>query len=146
LGAAGRFGFMGQGCSLPTGVLPSVTRQPDHLTALLDGLVARIIDGVLEGIATTVQPEPQHPPPLLDRQALARALTVSLPTVDRLRREEGMPTIWVLESPRFDLREVLEWLRKQKAEQPSEIRAKYLDVEPESEGEAEGEDACKSAG
>lgn len=47
---------------------------------------------------------------LLDREALARALSVSLPTIDRLRRA-GMPTTWVVQAPRFELSAVLEWLR-----------------------------------
>lgn len=53
---------------------------------------------------------------LLDRAALAKALTVSMPTIDRLRHA-GMPTTWVIESPRFHLDEVIAWLR---AQRPSE--------------------------
>ena len=49
-------------------------------------------------------------PVLLDRERLARALSVSLPTVDRLRAA-GMPTVWVVQAPRFELAAVLEWIR-----------------------------------
>lgn len=52
-------------------------------------------------------------PSLLDRQQLAQALGVSVPTVDRLRRK-GLPTVWVVDAPRFELRGVLDWLAQLK--------------------------------
>jgi hypothetical protein len=45
------------------------------------------------------------PPSLLDGQQVAKALGVSLHTVDRLRRE-GFPTTWIVDVPRFELRSV----------------------------------------
>jgi len=50
-------------------------------------------------------------PALLDRERLARALSVSLPTVDRLRRL-GLPTLMIVQAPRFELAAVIEWLAK----------------------------------
>lgn len=54
-----------------------------------------------------------QPLALLDRQQLAHALNLSIPTVDRLRRK-GLPTTWILEAPRFEMRAVLDWLAELK--------------------------------
>jgi hypothetical protein len=47
---------------------------------------------------------------VLDRAGLAAALAVSLPTIDRWRRE-GMPSIQRGEVYRFEIDRVLAWLR-----------------------------------
>jgi hypothetical protein len=47
---------------------------------------------------------------LLDRRGLAEALNVSLPTLDRLRRD-GCPELLLGDAPRFEIERVLEWLR-----------------------------------
>jgi hypothetical protein len=52
---------------------------------------------------------------LLDRAGLSRALAVSVPTVDKLRRRPGFPTLWIMDAPRFDLGEVLTWLKAESA-------------------------------
>ncbi|MBE7480224.1 MAG: hypothetical protein HS104_09600 [Polyangiaceae bacterium] len=55
----------------------------------------------------------RKPPALLSRAALADALGISLPTVDRMRREQGFPQWGVVgEAPRFELAAVLGWLRR----------------------------------
>ncbi len=59
-------------------------------------------------------------PALLDRQALARALGVSLGTLDRLRRE-GLPTVRVCDSPRFLLSDVVDWLRCRHQDPPLRV-------------------------
>lgn len=48
-------------------------------------------------------------PSLVDREGLAKALGCSVGTVDRLR-DDGMPTLAVGDSPRFQLSVVLTWL------------------------------------
>jgi hypothetical protein len=73
-------------------------------TAQLHALVA---DAVTEALAAH---EPTTPPALLDQSALALALGTSTRTVYTLR-QQGLPTVWLLESPRFELGEVLAWLR-----------------------------------
>jgi hypothetical protein len=50
------------------------------------------------------------PAPLLDRAGLARALDVSIATIDRLVLK-GCPFVMVLDCRRFDLDEVKPWLR-----------------------------------
>lgn len=49
-------------------------------------------------------------PALLDRNGIAQALGVSSSTVDRLRRE-GMPSILIGDSPRFEIEPCLAFLR-----------------------------------
>jgi hypothetical protein len=49
-------------------------------------------------------------PALDDREAHARWLGVSLGTLDKLRRD-GLPTLWVADSPRFERSATREWLK-----------------------------------
>jgi hypothetical protein len=49
-------------------------------------------------------------PGLDDRDAHARWLGVSLGTLDKLRRD-GLPTLWVADSPRFERSATREWLK-----------------------------------
>lgn len=69
--------------------------------------VERIRDELLEALAEARAPQA---PALLDRRGLAAALGISPTGVDRLRAE-GLPTIMVVESPRFDLADCLAWLK-----------------------------------
>lgn len=48
---------------------------------------------------------------VLDRRGLARALSCSVKTLDRLRAQPGFPELPVLDSPRFELAAVLTYLR-----------------------------------
>lgn len=54
-------------------------------------------------------------PKLLDRTRLAQQLCCSPSHVDTLRGR-GLPTIYVGESPRFELNEVLTWMRQNKVD------------------------------
>lgn len=49
-------------------------------------------------------------PGLLDIVALSKALKTSATTIHKLRAT-GLPTIFVGDAPRFELSEVLEWLK-----------------------------------
>jgi len=51
---------------------------------------------------------------LATREECAQFLNISPRSLDTLRLK-GLPTLWVLESPRFDLRDVRAWVAKQKA-------------------------------
>ena len=57
---------------------------------------------------------PPKAPALVDRAGTAAALGVSLATVDRLRLA-GCPVIWVCGAPRFEIADVLAWLRSRPA-------------------------------
>jgi hypothetical protein len=81
----------------------------DALVGELAERVADVLEGRLEerlaGLAERASPR------LLDRRGLATALGVCADTVDKLRKE-GLPTIMVVDSPRFDLEgDVLPWLK-----------------------------------
>jgi hypothetical protein len=78
-----------------------VTLSADEFRVLISEAVA----GALEAIGPTGQA-----PALLDRAGLARAFDVSLATLDRLRAE-GCPELRLGDAPRFELSEVLGWLR-----------------------------------
>jgi hypothetical protein len=54
---------------------------------------------------------PKTGPTLLDRRGLAAELGCGVDTLDKLRRE-GLPTLMLGDSPRFELAAVLEWLRE----------------------------------
>lgn len=64
---------------------------------------------VREAVEAALEEHDGQPPALLDRKQLAQALGVSMPTLDRLRRK-GLPTVWLVDAPRFELRAVLDWL------------------------------------
>jgi hypothetical protein len=66
-----------------------------------------VADCVLETLADH---EPQQRPSLLDQAALAREFGCSTRTILTLRKE-GLPTIMLGDSPRFELAVALEWLR-----------------------------------
>lgn len=53
-------------------------------------------------------------PTLLDRTALARALSCSASHVDNMRRA-GLPTVFLGEAPRFLLSDVLAWIKTQRS-------------------------------
>ncbi len=77
----------------------------DLTEADLEALVERCIDAAL----AEMQPAPA--PALLDRQGLARALSCSTKTLDRLRSEPNFPESPLYDAPRFELAFVLAWLR-----------------------------------
>jgi hypothetical protein len=81
-----------------------VVTSPAELAALIRDAVANALEAM---------PGPSTPH-LLDRRGLAEALGCCPDTVDKLRKE-GLPTVWVVDSPRFELDRVLEWLRERPA-------------------------------
>lgn len=72
----------------------------DDLEALIDRRLAVTLD--------ELRAEPA--PALLDRQKLAHALSCSVKHIDRLRAE-GLPELLLGDLPRFELSEVLRWLK-----------------------------------
>lgn len=86
----------------PSGAITlSITLAPEAAATLIE----RLADAVAERIGGV-----QAPPALLDRSELARALGCSTASVDRLVRD-GLPSVWLVESRRFELGAVLAWLR-----------------------------------
>lgn len=77
------------------------------VTLTLGELRELVRDAVLDVVAEAAG---SSRPLLLDRSGLAQALGVGTSTVDRFRRE-GCPTLWVGDSPRFELEPCLAWLR-----------------------------------
>jgi hypothetical protein len=69
-----------------------------------DELRALVADAVAEALSNH-----SGQPALLDRTGLARALTCSPSHVDNLRKT-GLPTVFLGDSPRFVLADVLAWL------------------------------------
>lgn len=99
---------------LTRGDLHSSTRNGSATTATAIDAVVRLLadavaDRLLEQLAELTSAA--SAPALLDRRGLAQSLGVGVDTVDRLRRE-GMPTLMVGDSPRFELDAVLAWLRE----------------------------------
>jgi hypothetical protein len=78
--------------------------------AEFDERVARIVD---ERIAA--RSAERRSPTLLDRRGIAAAFDVGVDTIDKLRRE-GMPTIMVGDSPRFQFASCIAWLNARKRE------------------------------
>jgi predicted DNA-binding transcriptional regulator AlpA len=81
-------------------------RAHDALDVLLDA-VTMPPDGPPEGIA--IPASPQVPAPLIDKRELARLLSVSRATIDRLVRD-GLPYLPVGDVKRFDVAECRAWL------------------------------------
>jgi hypothetical protein len=90
---------------MSSGVPTVAVLTPEQLQELVRGAVETALAERHEDAA----------PMLLDRARVARALGVGIATVDRLRRE-GMPCVFIGESPRFLITNCVEWL--QRREQP----------------------------
>ena len=88
---------------------PSVTLTRGELRQLVTNAVA---DALCD------QQPAQPAPELVDRRGLARALFVSLSSVDRLARE-GCPCVRVCDSPRFEVAAVIDWLKARAAGGPT---------------------------
>jgi hypothetical protein len=76
------------------------------LAALPTGTVLDLVRDVVRSELAAISPSA---PALLDREGLAQQLGISTGMVDKLRRH-GLPTVWLGDSPRFILVEVLAWL------------------------------------
>lgn len=95
------------------GVPEMPDRIPDYLEPLINEVVSRVLAGLTEVIVQHL-PDP-NVPVLLDRNGLAKALGISLTSLDRLKHS-GMPIVRVLDSPRFDVADVVKWLKSRPAE------------------------------
>jgi hypothetical protein len=82
-------------------------RLIDLTEADLEALIERRLAAAIAELAT----QPAEVPALLDRQGLARALSCSTKTLDRLRGEPNFPETPLYDAPRFELPLVLAWLR-----------------------------------
>ncbi len=83
-------------------------------TALVVTLtVEQLRELVRESVADLIDDFPASEPGLMDQAGLSRALKISVSTIHKLRAA-GLPTIYVGESPRFVLDEVVGWLRARK--------------------------------
>lgn len=86
------------------------------MTAPNDSMVVQLTVAELRQLVRTEVAaaigDAQQAPPLLQRAELAQALGVSMPTLDRLRRESGFPELLVGDAPRFERAAVLAWLRR----------------------------------
>src|SRR5262249_3877640 len=79
------------------------------LALLIEGFLPRVVAALTEAIADR---QAVGPAPLLDRQGLARALAVSVSSVDRLV-VGGMPYVRVGDVRRFVLDDVRAWLSRE---------------------------------
>lgn len=81
------------------------------LVTLSAGDLAHIVRRELESVLSEAELDAARPPiPLLTKRGLAGVLQVSERTIDNLRRQ-GLPTIQLLGTPRFELGECLAWLK-----------------------------------
>jgi hypothetical protein len=81
---------------------------------LLFSLTEAELDAKLEQLvadAAAVRAEPA--PALVDRAALAKALSCSTKTVDRLRELPGFPELALFDSPRFEVASVVAFVKAQ---------------------------------
>lgn len=95
----------------PARALRPIPSPVDPLTAAIREAVKAEIGAVLEALDDRLK---EPPTALLTTDELARELRISGRTIARLRGE-GLPTIWIGDSPRFELGPVIEWLRKRDA-------------------------------
>lgn len=86
-----------------------VVVTPEQLAELVRGAVETALAEQRQEVA----------PVLLDRAGVAQRLGVGTTTVDRLRRE-GMPCVFIGDSPRFDLAECVDWIRRRPLGQHAE--------------------------
>lgn len=99
-----------------------MTGSPDPLDLLLAPLAARLAPIVAELVVAGLRgAERAGHAPLVDKRELARALAVSVATVDRLCRADSdapIPFVIVGDSRRFDLAAVRAALESRPAERP----------------------------
>lgn len=95
------------------------------MSSLPDPRRARI-HAAVDALLDALQPEPVPPPSpmvstsaqMVDKRELARALSVSVATVDRLDKE-GQPHVRIGDAKRYDVAAVLAWHRERSAQQPA---------------------------
>lgn len=98
-----------------------MVRRSQQLTGLPEALVVQLSVGQLRDLVANVvaealaDHEPEQQPALLTTAQLAQKIGCSVRTVARLR-DAGLPVVYVLESPRFRLDAVLEFLTSNSAQ------------------------------
>lgn len=114
---------------------PSSVPEPSAmLVTLTAGQLAELVRAE---VAASLQGGHQAPPALIDKRALAFELGVSERSVDRLR-EQGLPTVRVLDAVRFDLENVLRWLADRDESGPA-------DSEPATSADPRSSSGSRSA-
>lgn len=93
----------------PTHTIPTPPAPAPAVVVVTPAELAAIVRDAVAEIIAEREDAPARPA-LLDRRGLAMALDCSPDQVDRLRRE-GCPELRVGDMPRFDLGEVLAWIR-----------------------------------
>lgn len=78
--------------------------------AIREQVAATLREELPTALSEALAAMPSAGPGLVTREACARALSISVRSLDTLRAQ-GLPTVWVLESPRFDVAAVITWLR-----------------------------------
>jgi hypothetical protein len=81
---------------------------PEALESMVGPLVERVADQVVARLL-----ERETTPALLDRNGLAKALGVSVATIERLVKS-GLPFVKLVDSKRYILADAMEWLRSRK--------------------------------
>lgn len=81
--------------------------------AIRDFLIELVREAIREELAD-LAPRPEQGPALVDREGLARALGVSVASIDRARAA-GLPEVRVCDAPRFSIVEAIEFFRKRGA-------------------------------
>jgi hypothetical protein len=87
---------------------------------LVIALVPVVRQAVAEALAQQSATAPPAPAPLVSRHELARALSVSLATVDRLDRE-GQPYVRIGDAKRYDVAAVMAWHRERTASETKQV-------------------------
>jgi hypothetical protein len=78
--------------------------------ALREQVRSALRDELPGALAEALERAKAPAPTLATREACSRYLGITVRSLDTLRAD-GLPTVWVLSSPRFDLGEVMAWLR-----------------------------------
>lgn len=89
---------------------------------IADTIAVAVLDRLrseLDEIRAAVSSQAPQRPELLTAAELAHELRVSRSTVARLRAE-GLPVVMVIESPRYRLAEVIDWLRARQMPEAAE--------------------------
>ncbi len=102
---------------------------PRLVVTLTEGELSAIVRGAIEDALAEVQPA--RSPALVDRAGLARALHASVTTVGRLARR-GMPAVLVGDVPRYEVAEVIAWLRSRRREAPKALLRSAADQQGEA--------------
>lgn len=88
---------------------PQPSTAADPITAALEAAAERGAERAFERFAESLS-EHTLESGLKTRAGLAKRLGISLATLNRLR-QQGMPCVMLLDSPRYDYDEVLAWLK-----------------------------------